>query len=552
VEKSWLYDVFKTDVKTVREIFDGNSFYQVPDYQRPYSWGDDEIEKLWEDIYSAFSNKEKVYFLGPLILAPTLDGELEIVDGQQRLTTLTILFCVLRDIYFEHLKDNVLKRKIKNAIRGLVEDKYRLRLITQAYYQDKFEKEILEQVKFPNFPLKREEKEKPEYRFMNAASIFKAKLEGLGRIEQIQALANYIFERVVMITILCSDRIKAVGLFQVINTRGLELSNVDLIKSYLYSRLKSEKIKQFNFTWSSIEELSQEMGEPMDNLLTCYGYYYLAKKPEKQLYEELTAKFSKKEADVIAYDFKNFCKLFRERVYDTESKVIYSLWYLPDQVFWKTILTTAVKENYKEFEGLSKELQKLYYLYWIAGYTMAKTRNLSFELIRKIKERVPLSNIRTEIQNKIREDKIMESVKQNLEGDVYGKPWLKPLLMLVEYEQVDNPPYIEIDRRVHVDHILPIKWKDIGYWRARWDEEQAKQWLHKIGNLTLISGKKNIKASNDSFKRKMKIYKGTGYDGITVFQISQKILTKKDWTPKEVKHRQKELINGICRFLGVS
>jgi uncharacterized protein with ParB-like and HNH nuclease domain len=551
MEKSWVYDFFKPDVKTVREIFDGKNFYQVPDYQRPYSWGDDEIETLWEDIYSAFKNKEKLYFLGPLILAPTREGEVEIVDGQQRLTTLTILFCVLRDVYFANLKNEVLKRKISNAIRGLVEDKYRLRLITQAYYQDKFEKEVLKEVRFPDFHLKREDKEKQDYRFMNAASIFKEKLGGLGGIDQIQEFADYIFEKVVMITIHCSSRISAIRLFQIINTRGLDLSNADLIKSYLYSRLKEEKVKQFNFTWSSIEILAQQINESINDLLTYYGYYSLARKPQKSLYEELTADFDKKEADIIAYDFKKFVEHFKE-IYDAESKVIYSLWYLPDQVFWKTILTTAVKEKFGEFEGLCKELQKLYYLYWIAGYTMAKTRNLSFDLIKMVKESRPLYNIKSEIQNKMREDKLIESVEQNLKGDVYGKPWLKPLLILVEYEQTDNPPYIEIDRRVHVDHILPQEWKKIGYWKTRWNEEQAGQWLHKIGNLTLLSGRKNIKASNDSFKAKMKIYEGKGLDGITVFQISQKILNEKDWTPKEIKRRQKWLISEIKRILGIS
>lgn len=550
MEKSWVYDVFKPDVKTVREIFDGNNFYQVPDYQRPYSWGDDEIETLWEDIYYAYKNREEVYFLGPLILAPTSEGDFEIVDGQQRLTTLTILFCVLRDVYFKSLKDEVLKRKIRNAIRGLVEDKYRLRLITQAYYQDKFEKEILDQVKFPDFPLKREEKEKPEYRFMNAASIFKEKLEGLG-VDEIQKFTDYVFERVVMITILCSTRISAIRLFQVINTRGLELSNVDLVKSYLYSRLKGEKIKQFNFTWSGIETIAQNIDETMDNLLTFYGYYYLARKPQKSLYEELTAEFNKKEADVIAYDFKNFINIFKEKIWDSESKVIYSLWYLPDKIFWKTILTTAAKERYNEFKGLCKTLQKLYYSYWVAGYTMAKTRNLSFDLIKKVKEGESLSSIISEIEKKMKEDKIVENAKQNLAGDVYGRPWLKPLLMLIEYEQTDNPPYIEIDRRVHVDHILPQEWKKIGYWKARWNEEQANEWLHKLGNLTLLSGRKNIKASNDSFKAKLKIYEGKGLDGITVFQISQKILNEKDWTPKEVKRRHKWLLKEINKILGI-
>jgi uncharacterized protein with ParB-like and HNH nuclease domain len=116
-----VYGVFKPDTKTVRDVFDGTNYYQIPDYQRPYDWRDEEIGKLWEDVYSAFDGKDETYFMGSVILAQTEDGYFEVVDGQQRLTTLTILFCVLRDHYLKKIKDEVLKNQISNAIESLVD-----------------------------------------------------------------------------------------------------------------------------------------------------------------------------------------------------------------------------------------------------------------------------------------------------------------------------------------------------------------------------------------------------------------------------------------------
>jgi uncharacterized protein with ParB-like and HNH nuclease domain len=171
--------IFKPDAKTIKKVFgDSDSYYYVPDYQRPYSWGDEQIEQMWDDINSAMKAGDKNYFLGPMILIRTPNG-FEIVDGQQRLTTLTILFCVIRDLYLEKLKerDKELANRIKDSIKSLVDDKYRLRLITQLNYQNEFEQEILKGVNFSK--VLRTQKEKRENSFLNAALIFKEKLEDL-------------------------------------------------------------------------------------------------------------------------------------------------------------------------------------------------------------------------------------------------------------------------------------------------------------------------------------------------------------------------------------
>lgn len=545
-----IHEFFKPETQTVRDIFSGYKYYQIPDYQRPYSW-DDEIEQLWDDINSAFNDKDDVYFLGPVILAQTPTRFSDVVDGQQRLTTLTILFCVLRDLYLKKMDDNdSLKKVISDAIKSMTESEYRLRLITQAHYQNQFEQEILNEVRFPRETLTKKEKKKLEYKFLNAALIFREKLKEIGDINKIKDFVGYLLDKVVMITITCSSTASAIRLFQIINTRGLELTTADLTKSYLYSELTENERKQFILTWADIENIAEQNDESVTDLVTYYGYYLLAQKPKKSLYEELQIQFKHREANEVVYEFKNFAKDYDEILNDA-SKVFYSLRYLPDKVFWKTILTTAKKENFNEFGELCKELRKLYYSYWIAGYTTAKTRDLSFNLIKLIKQKRAFNEIVKEIDGKMKDQKILDSVTRNLQDDVYGNSWLKPLLILIEYGQTDESVFIEYSRNLHIDHILPEKWEKIDYWKKRWTKEKANNWLNKIGNLTLLSGRKNRKASNDEFPKKKKIYDGKGLDGKTGFEISKRIINKPEWTEKEVMKRQNWLINESKRILGI-
>src|SRR6478735_1003669 len=95
---------FKPLSLSIKELFgNADALYKIPKYQRPYKWENEQVEKLWDDIYEAFENDEQNYFLGSIITAKPRDDEksayVDVVDGQQRLTTLMILCCVVRDLY---------------------------------------------------------------------------------------------------------------------------------------------------------------------------------------------------------------------------------------------------------------------------------------------------------------------------------------------------------------------------------------------------------------------------------------------------------------------
>lgn len=551
-----LASIFKPEAKTILKIFcDADSYYQIPDYQRPYSWDTEQIEQMWEDIFSAMEASDENYFLGPLILIKR-NEDFEVVDGQQRLTALTILFCVLRDLY---LKDN---KKIINTIKSLVDQKYRLRLITQAHYQNQFEQQILGSVKFPENLLSKKERRKNK--FINTALIFREKLSEINP-NQLSQFVDFLLNKVIVISIICAKQNFAIKLFQVLNTRGLDLENADLIKSHLYGKLNEGQVQnQFMATWAEVENISKEIDEPMENLFTFYEYYLLASNPKHSLFEELTdTEEFKEDANKVIFSFKQFVGEFKA-ICESDTRLLYSFKYLPNQVFWKAILTTARYVKFGDFEELCRELRKMFYSYWIAGYITSKMKQLSFNIIAMLKKGKKLSEIRKVIEDKMAADNVIKLMSDNICNDAYGDAWLKPLLILIEYEQTDNSRivFIETDRKLHIDHVLPEKWETKSYWRNHWTKEKAAQWLNRIGNLTLLSGKKNIAASNGSFPDKRDIYNGKGRDeGATAFLISQKISDPKvsdpkkveviDWTEEQIRHRQCWLIKETEKLLDV-
>lgn len=268
---------FKPLSLSIRELFgNADALYKIPQYQRPYKWEDDQVYKLWEDVFEAFESGENNYFLGSIITAKPRDNEksayVDVVDGQQRLTTLMIMFCVIRDIYpkinSDVSEDNpfaVDMDTIQSSI-SLHGKAKRLKLFTHRQHQSDFEELILNgSIKELSKPYKYQVRtdEEPKYKFINTAVILREKFTELGK-EQSGELIDFLFNQVKIIRIDCKNREFAIKLFQVLNDRGMDLTAADLIKSFLleklYVRYKDDsdtsKIKeeQFIADWREMEQ----------------------------------------------------------------------------------------------------------------------------------------------------------------------------------------------------------------------------------------------------------------------------------------------------------
>lgn len=545
---------FKPLSLSIKELFgNADSLYKIPRYQRPYKWEDEQVDKLWDDVYESFENGDENYFLGSIITAKPWDDEksayVDVVDGQQRMTTLMIMFCVIRDLYptinAEKFDENQLAvdiATIRDSI-ALHDRANRLKLFTHPQHQSDFEELIIKgdtkELKKP-YKYQVRSDEEPKYKFINTSFLFRKKLEDLGQ-ENSEKIIDYLFNQVKIIRIDCKNREFAIRLFQVLNDRGMDLTAADLIKSFLierlYNRYKNDtdtsKIKeeQFISDWREMEQTIKNSDISLNDLFIIYEYHILGQNPKKSLYDELQNAFADKDPNQIISDIKQFAHTYFKEIYEADDKVLYSFRYIRWNMYWKSILLTALHTGYPDYEELKKQLRRFYYLYWIAGKTLSQIKQTSFNLIKWVKEKKPISEIEVELNKKITADGIESLAIRNLSSEQLAtEVWIKPLLLLMEYNVTDSSKlsFIKLNNDLHLEHILPVKYEKYPEWNHITKDVSAK-WLNSAGNITLLSGAKNIEASNNPFNVKMEVYKGKGKydeknDKITAFLITQRIL----------------------------
>jgi len=550
-------EIFKPENKSIKQIFgDTDAFYQMPMYQRPYSWDKERVEQLWYDILEAYKNNNEDntidpnYFLGSVVVVKKPDNY-EVVDGQQRLTTLTILFCTLRDLNIDIIQKNI----ISNSIKDLVESKERLKLTTHLNNQALFEETVLKGINF-----NASKKELFDNRFLQTAFYFKdliIKAHGKDHedyIENFGNFINYLFNKTTMIKIVCFDEGFAIKLFTVLNDRGLDLTPADIIKAYLLQNLDESRRTSFTEVWKRIETICKLSDESLQSIFNLYFYYLKSENPKRALQDELKEQFKNKNPQTVILDIEKFSKIILEINSDNRDKNISMLKYLRQSIYWKSILATAKQVEYSSYNELKELITKYYYQSWIANGTSNRIKQTSFNILKKIKAKAEISEIKYLItENLGKYDHYTDFLNTD---NAYWTIWHKPLLLSIEYYQQDEKDFISISRDLHTEHILPKEWNRPELnWADSFTDETAKSLLNSLGNLTLLSGIKNIQASNRNYVNKTEIYKGNngkGFDGKTSFEITKSVIDNyPTWTAESIKNRFKWLISETQRILEI-
>ncbi len=576
---------------TIRELFgDAKSYYQIPEYQRHYKWGDTQLDALLSDLKDAYE-KDTDYFLGAIITTDPKEGDIykDVVDGQQRITTLMILFCVIRDVYSDINKDDKSTSAIhhEDIIDCIAKKTERLRFYTHPGNQTDFNTIILEEGATNKELIKPDTKniekaDDPQFNFTNSAFFFKTELK---KLNQLGKFINFLFDKVEVVVMNCDNVDSAIKLFQVINTRGLSLTHADLTKSFLLGQIKDRnnnleiiaKHKEwFKSDWKDIEN---HMKDPdydiyMDELLSLYQYYSQAKEHGKTLYATLvkffTPKFNlteptngpKNPNEVIA-EIKSFSQNYLNLCNEKKNREIFSLRYTPWSMLWKSIILTAIHKDYKDIDELQKELRKFHYIHWISGKRLSHIRSPSFRIIKAIKGE---ASIKSEASAKdifkyayeesdYDENDLIKKVYENLQADdIASEKWCKPLLLLIEHAMAEDgmQSFIKLDKNIHLEHIMPKENRD-GW--AHISDKTHEKYLNSAGNLTLLTGKKNIAASNKSFHEKMKEYAGNKDTKITSFNISRDILDaykkEQEWGKDAMEARKEWFIKKVSKALDI-
>lgn len=550
----------KALIESLKKVLcDDERFYQIPDYQRPYSWDKDNVSDLISDLVTSYINNiEENYFCGSLVLVQGDKGRLDIIDGQQRVTTFTILACVIRDLYYD-----ILDEKQKDYIKLSIQDKYentkrKLKFLTNDKYQLDFEETVLKKI---NFISNKNDYEKdfPKNRYLQNAHFIRDNIkENFVNFNiDVNKFVIWLYEKVVLTTILCPNADSAIRIFNVLNDRGMPLSPIDILKSSLMQRILNEEDKNtFKVSWEAIITKLEFDDIAFEDMLNSYLYYKLGDNPSVRIDTELMDIFKKENKlenplEIIS-EIKKFSDSYIE-ILTLKNKYIFCLKYLKHRIYWTSILASAKFVKYKDFDKLIKYLMAYYYQNWIAGKTVANIKQTSFNIIKSIKKDDNIDEIIKLMQENLKKYETTNMFENELNiNNHYERNWAKPLLILVEYfwtdSQNEQQSFIPLSSKLHLEHILPQTTNE--FWNNIFTIEQREIWTNSLANLVLLSLRKNIQAQNYDFNSKKEAYFNND-NVVTSFHTTRDIKEICEWNEKELKLRKDKLVNKINEIISI-
>ena len=550
----------KALIESLKKVLcDDERFYQIPDYQRPYSWDKDNVSDLISDLVTSYINNiEENYFCGSLVLVQGDKGRLDIIDGQQRVTTFTILACVIRDLYYD-----ILDEKQKDYIKLSIQDKYentkrKLKFLTNDKYQLDFEETVLKKI---NFVSNKNDYEKdfPKNRYLQNAHFIRDNIkENFGNFNiDVNKFVIWLYEKIVLTTILCPNADSAIRIFNVLNDRGMPLSPIDILKSSLMQRILNEEDKNtFKVSWEAIITKLEFDDIAFEDMLNSYLYYKLGDNPSVRIDTELMDIFKKENKlenplEIIS-EIKKFSDSYIE-ILTLKNKYIFCLKYLKHRIYWTSILASAKFVKYKDFDKLIKYLMAYYYQNWIAGKTVANIKQTSFNIIKSIKKDDNIDEIVKLMQENLKKYETTNVFENELNiNNHYERNWAKPLLILVEYfwtdSQNEQQSFIPLSSKLHLEHILPQTTNE--FWNNIFTIEQREIWTNSLANLVLLSLRKNIQAQNYDFNSKKEAYFNND-NVVTSFHTTRDIKEICEWNEKELKLRKDKLVNKINEIINI-
>lgn len=553
-EDSYLQDILKDKL-----------YYQIPIYQRPYQWTEKNCEKLLDDLFFNYEDdRESDYFCGSLVLiAISKDSKVktyDIVDGQQRLSTFILLAKVLATLYSDLDSENQEFLQASWSDRHENREKKKKKRLDFDLVGSSAKKDFQDALDFfdnldasKGKDSKSNGSSKSKNNYLKNVVCLKDYLEKK-EIENIDDFINWLYCNVVFITITCPDADKALRIFNVLNARGLALNATDIFKGELLKKLTEEKEQEeLAIRWEDLYQKCLDNGFAMETLFSQYLVYLDPVTSRKKMDKRLNTQFDKLQKSPLEYldGVEDFYNAYVE-VLEMPDRYAHLLSYKEDN-YWRVILCTSLLHRYsdQDIKALKELLVKFYYQHWVARTKQSQIEQTCCNMIKALKEKKSMEHILSIARTNLALYSVMQHFKENLgDSHVYEKqptknPYLKPILILVEYFMSDDdcPKCIQMDKNLHVEHILPQKPDPSSQWVKDFSEEERELYTHSLANLTLLGGIKNSQASNLDFKDKKKIYMGEEiklnkkkpFKVMTCYKMTIDIAHKyTEWTPKSL------------------
>lgn len=566
------------DQKNIKALFaEKKADFLIPDYQRPYAWSEEECQTLWEDIFvfaipegdATKFNSEEEYYLGPIVTFKNNNNKLEVIDGQQRLTTLMLLLRAFHISFGEMRDEN--SKKIKELIESCIwkTDEFGnankdLLKIDSEVATDNDKDEFLSILNTGTAPLSMKSKYAENYRY------FQKKIDEF--LHNYPSYFSYLPARIlnncILLPIEADNQNTALRIFSTLNDRGLPLSDADIFKAQFY-KYYSEKGQKESFikTWKELEDLSEKIfhplsGTPMDELFTRYMYYERAKLGIKSSTTEALRKFYERDSykllknDYIlnnlvelANFWKDILNQNRERFSDRILKKLFILNMAPNGM-WAYFLSVYFMTN-KDDNGLLDDEK----LYKFLNKTIAFIWTYAFYNPGVNALRTPIYDEMINIINgvdvnfeKYKFDK--EAIKQSLLNFTFynRRPITKSMLAWWAFNN-EEQEYLSLEQQFEIEHIYAKNRQDID------GTLNDKRNIVRLGNKSLLEKSVNIRVSDFRYEDKIKKYKGYMSDkGKYIAGTKIKDLLTIDnsyevFNEKEIEERNNLIINTFIKYL---
>ena len=587
---------------TLREVLAMFGCFEIPAYQRPYAWDDEKQSvDLFQELIDGWSTErdarqgdqhaEKWCFFGSIVLVDAVQNEpyphprAEIVDGQQRLTTFSLLLSAIKS-ELPPPQNGIVDAFLGTAVRP----KIRTRAIDRTFYNNA----IVNGGVFDLNGVGIQAQGIPQANMANNARWFKQRLqeEFHGDAINLTAFAEYILDRTLFVVISAGNPAASLRMFQTINAKGLDLKNSDLLKSEMLIRMENvgmpaDIVNQYSEDWercesSIINQTNKE--EEFEWMLGHVRMIYKRAKQQETLYEELKSVFDDGMVvpppsdnnpcpifDLMVFPYANIYRDIIDPLHmvrPNENQVVMervrvSLGWLNHLDFtdWRPVVMYAMKKGVCG-ESLASFIEKLERL---MVYFLLKKRTINTRIVRYLRLFGELDGFVggnfTSQQIELSELEKQEFVAA-LNGNIYGELRGNKIKYLMSRLNsfVDNHHAGLPFEGLSIEHVLPQTPRDDPaehnaqrQWLSWWpDVARREVWTHRIANLIPLDRDRNAEAQNFSYDRKRNIYLHGNNNLADVSALLAGVFENDSWTEAAVAARQTDLINRCTENWGLA
>lgn len=539
---------------SLSKIFSADFEYHIPKYQRPYSWTEDEAAILFDDLYDFYElDNDDNYFLGSIVLIKSDNKPYsEVIDGQQRLTTLSIFLAVMADAFSTEQYKELCKAYLQEKGNQLEMISAQPRIFLREKDQWFFNKYIqaLDLQGLYQLDDKTLDSEAKVHIQKNCQVFQERFSEKFTNEDDLIKFCQFILNRCFLVVVSSPNQSSAFRVFSVLNSRGLDLLPSDIIKSKTIGSLVDNIQDKYTEIWEEQELLVGRDG--FNEVFAHTRTIFLKEKQKKNLLEEFSVnileKINPKELiDKYIVPYSNAYYALKNEAYvsSKNAESINNLLYWLNKTRnydWMPVAIKFLAEHENDSDAILSFIIKLERL---ASYLFVTSKGLN-QRINRYKEVLEEMEAGGNHYQNIKSLELKEIEKEEflktLDGEIYTLPSYRRNYIIQRLNSFVSDGAVKFNGKIFtIEHVLPQNPSKDSKWLEVWSDSERKIWVNRIANLVALTRQHNSQAQNYDFEEKKQKY-FQSFNGVTSYPITTQVNGIKHWDPRTVETRQNELM----------